>query len=72
MKVSETKASVNHEVKKNMLKCPNCGNTESFAIDVRATADYNQLTKRFTDVRKIKFPPFHDDGLQKMFSQSTF
>lgn len=25
-----------------MLKCPKCGNSENFAIDVRAVADYNQ------------------------------
>ena len=45
-----------------MLKCPKCKNSENFAIDVRAVADYNQLKNCFTNVRKIKFPPFHDDG----------
>ena len=59
-----------------MLKCPKCGNSEHFAIDVRAIADYNQMKNCFTNVRKIKFPPFNDDGYacvcKKCFHKAPF
>ena len=42
-----------------MLKCPKCGNEESFRLDVRAIADYNQVNDSFDEIEEATFL---DDG----------
>lgn len=38
-----------------MLKCPKCGNEESFRIDVRAIADYDQVNDGFDEIEEATF-----------------